>query len=99
LAEAVVMAGALAIYSYLAARHRLKGAGVVAMAILLNLMAAGVQANNVSFKIGVPFDHNGVFHLVQMFAVATLGMGLRMGMKPDMKREIHEPAGTATYSN
>jgi Family of unknown function (DUF6962) len=86
--EAAAMAGALAIYSFLATSHHLKGAGVVAAAITLNLMAAGVQASTASFKICVPFDHNGVFHLIQMFGVATLGLGLRIGMKPDVRGAI-----------
>jgi hypothetical protein len=81
--EAVAMASALVIYSLLFARHRLKGAGVVATAILLNLVAAGVQASSMSFTILLPFDHNGAFHLIQMVGVATLGLGLRMGMTPD----------------
>src|ERR1035437_9129485 len=93
--EAAAMAGALAIYSFLAATHRLNGAGVVATAISLNLAAAGVQASSVSFKIFVPFDHNGVFHLVQMVGIATLGLGLRIGMKPDAKRVIGEAVGAA----
>jgi hypothetical protein len=80
--EGAAMAGALAIYSFLAATHRLRGAGVVATAISLNLAAAGVQASSVSFEIFVPFDHNGVFHLVQMVALATLGLGLRLGTAP-----------------
>lgn len=89
--EAAAMAGALLIYSLLAAKHRLKGAGVVATAILLNLVAAGVQASSLAFTIGVPFDHNGAFHLVQMVGIATLGLGLRMGMQPATNREISEP--------
>jgi hypothetical protein len=84
--EGAVMASALAIYSFLAATHRLRGAGVVATAISLNLAAAGVQASSVSFKIPVPLDHNGVFHLVQMIALATLGLGLRIGMTPKQSR-------------
>ena len=76
------MAGALAIYSFLAATHRLRGAGVVATAISLNLAAAGVQASRVSFNFYIPFDHNGVFHLVQMVAIATLGLGLLIGTTP-----------------
>ena len=86
--EATALAGALAIYSLLAATHRLKGASVVAAAIILNLMAAGVQASSASFKLFVPFDHNGVFHLVQMFGIATLGLGLRIGLKPDARGAI-----------
>jgi hypothetical protein len=93
--EAAAMAGALAIYSFLAVTRRLRGAGVVATAIFLNLAAAAVQASSVSFKVLVPFDHNGVFHLVQMVGIATLGLGLRLGMKPEAKRVVGEPGGAA----
>ena len=89
--EAAAMAGALVIYCFLATTHRLNGAGVVATAIFLNLVAAGVQASTISFTILVPFDHNGVFHLVQMVGIATLGLGLRRGMQPDAKRETGGP--------
>lgn len=96
--EAAAMTSAFVIYSFLAATHRLPGAGVVATAIFLNLVAAGVQASSISFTLLVPFDHNGVFHLVQMVGIATLGLGLRIGMKPDAKREISEPDGAANGS-
>ena len=96
--EAAAMASALAIYTFLAATYRLKGAAVVAMAIFLNLVAAGIQASSVSFRIVVPFDHNGVFHLVQMVGIATLGLGLRMGMQPDVQRGICQPNTAAQAS-
>ncbi|OGQ85945.1 MAG: hypothetical protein A2512_01260 [Deltaproteobacteria bacterium RIFOXYD12_FULL_56_24] len=78
---AAVLLSALAIYTFLAASHRLQGAAVVALAILLNLAAAAVQASNVSLHLLVPFDHNGVFHLVQIVSTAILGWGLHLGMK------------------
>lgn len=78
--EATAMVIAVAIYIFLAARNRLRGAAVVALAILLNLIAACVQASDVSVYILFLFDHNGVFHLVQMLAIAILGLGLRLGM-------------------
>jgi hypothetical protein len=74
--EGVAMVAALAIYSFLAATRRLGGAGVMALAIFLNLGAAAVQASSISLTMVVPFDHNGLFHLVQMVAIATMGMGL-----------------------
>ena len=77
---AAVLLGALAIYTFLAASHRLQGTAVVALAILLNLAAAAVQASNVSLHLLVPFDHNGVFHLVQILSTAILGWGLHLGM-------------------
>lgn len=86
--EASAMGGALAIYSFLAATHRLKGAGLVAAAILLNLAAAGVQATDVSVRIVFPFDHNGVFHLVQMTGAAVLGLGLRIGIGSPAQKSV-----------
>jgi hypothetical protein len=41
-------------------------------AIDLNLVAAAVQASDVTIRLIVPFDHNGVFHLVQLVAIAAL---------------------------
>lgn len=79
-AAAVLLSG-LAIYIFLAVTHRLQGAAVIALAILLNLAAAAVQASNVSLHLLFPFDHNGQFHLVQIVSTATLGLGLHLGMK------------------
>ena len=78
---ATILLSALAIYTFLAATHRLKGATVVALAILLNLAAAAVQASNISLHLLVPFDHNGVFHLIQILSTALLGWGLHLGME------------------
>ena len=78
---ATIMLSALAIYTFLAATHRLKGAAVVALAILLNLAAAATQASNLSLHLLVPFDHNGLFHLVQMLSTAILGLGVHLGME------------------
>ncbi|MCE9613063.1 MAG: hypothetical protein K8T26_02230 [Lentisphaerae bacterium] len=80
--EATALVGALAIYAMLAATRRLKGAGIMSLAILLNLAAAGVQASHASVRVVVPFDHNGLFHLVQLAGIGTLALGLRRGMHP-----------------
>jgi len=80
--EAIALICALAIYSFLSVTSRLKGAATVSSAILLNIAAAGVQAGGVHIEIIFPFDHNGVFHLIQVVALVILGLGLRMGMKP-----------------
>ena len=77
---AAILLSALAIYTFLAATHRLKGAAVVALAILLNLAAAAVQASNISLHLVFPFDHNGLFHLVQIVSTAVLGLGVHLGM-------------------
>ena len=78
---ATILLSALAIYIFLAITHRLKGAAIVALAILLNLAAAAVQASNLSLHLVFPFDHNGLFHLVQIVSTAILGLGVHLGMK------------------
>ena len=79
--EAFAMLGALGIYLFLARKRRLAGAGTVAAGILLNIVAATIQATGtISVTIIVPFDHNGVFHLVQIVALIVLTRGLARGM-------------------
>ncbi|MFA7348765.1 MAG: hypothetical protein WCZ86_13470 [Desulfurivibrionaceae bacterium] len=78
---ATILLSALAIYTFLAATHRLQGAGVIAMAILLNLAGAAVQASNLSLHLMFPFDHNGLFHLIQIVGTAILGLGVHLGME------------------
>jgi hypothetical protein len=74
--EAVAMLAALAIYGALAVQQR-RGAGLVATGVLLSIVAAGIQATgSIRFELIVPFDHNGVFHLVQMVALVPLTVGL-----------------------
>jgi hypothetical protein len=76
--ETISMLAALFIYVFLAARDRLKGAGLMAAAIMLNLLAAGIQASeSVQLTLIWSFDHNGIFHIVQMIAVLVLMAGLR----------------------
>jgi len=80
--EALAMALALVLYVRLALGRRLAGAGLVALGIVLNIAAAAIQASGaVELTVGVPFDHNGVFHLVQMPALAVLTLGLVRGMR------------------
>ena len=74
--EAVAMLVALGIYGALAARGR-RGAGLVTLGVLLSIVAAGIQASGtVRLHLVVPFDHNGVFHLVQMVAIVVLVLGV-----------------------
>ena len=45
--------------------------------IALNIAAAGIQAGgSARLNLGVPLDHNGIFHLVQMVAVVVLAAGV-----------------------
>ena len=78
--EATMLAFAMAIYLYLAATQKHKGALLVAVAILANMAAGAVQASSLAISNPVPLDHNGLFHLVQMAGAAMLGGGVKMGM-------------------
>ena len=93
--EAMAMAGVLVIYSYLALTHRLKGAAVIIAAVILNFAAAAVQTSDLSLSVLVPFDHNGLFHLIQMVGLAVLGIGLSVGMPPRTQQAAGKTAGSA----
>ncbi|MFZ5798515.1 MAG: DUF6962 family protein [Thermodesulfobacteriota bacterium] len=77
--EALAMIGALCIYAGLA-RRGLPGSGLIAAAITLTLLAAAVQASDLSLTLLLPFDHNGLFHLVQMPAIVLLCLGLQKNL-------------------
>ncbi len=73
--EAIVMLSALLIYTVLAYVHHQPGSGILSAAILLNMLAAGVQSSNLSLIMLMPFDHYGLFHLIQIVGTALLGLG------------------------
>jgi hypothetical protein len=78
---AVLLVVASGIYLRLAMLSRFPGAGLLATALGVNLAALAVQASDISLDVGVPLDHNGVFHLLQMLAIALLAAGLAPGMR------------------
>lgn len=73
--EAVIMLSALLIYAVLAYAHHQPGAGILSAAILINLLAAGIQSSDLSIILLMPFDHNGLFHLIQIVGTGLLGLG------------------------
>ena len=79
--ETAAMVVALAIYRFLWASGRLAGAGLVTVGIGLTIVAGAVQASDLSVRLILPFDHNGLFHLVQLVATAVLLAGLRRGLE------------------
>ena len=75
--ETVAMLLALGGYAWLACRGRLKGAWLMTGGIFTTIVAAGVQAGKVlSFTFIWSFDHNGVYHLIQMAGIALIMAGL-----------------------
>jgi hypothetical protein len=79
--EGAAMLATLAMYVYLSTTGRLAGAGMITVGIGLSIVAAAVQASALSVRLIVPFDHNGLFHLVQLTATAALANGLRRGLE------------------
>ena len=76
--EAVGMVAALLIYIWLWRGAHRPGAGMMALGITLTLLAAVVQASGLRATIGLAFDHNGLFHLVQLIALAVMARGIRL---------------------
>ncbi|MCL7961017.1 MAG: hypothetical protein M8861_12565 [marine benthic group bacterium] len=75
--EAVAMLVALALYVRLALVSGRRWAWLMVLGIALNIAGAGIQASGtVRLNLGVPLDHNGVFHLVQMVAIVVLVIGV-----------------------
>lgn len=79
--ELVAMVSALAIYADLARRRQLPGADRIMLGILVTIAAAGIQTSSLEVVIGeIPFDHNGLFHLVQLAALPLLVEGVRKSL-------------------
>jgi hypothetical protein len=66
----------VAFYAGLWARGHLSGAATIALGIGLSLVAAAVQASRMSMRMIVRFDHNGLFHLLQIVSIAVLAHGV-----------------------
>ena len=81
--EALAMLFALGVYSWLAIKGRLKGAGLMAAGVLIMMIAAGVQTSEaISLTFIWQFDYNGLFHLIQMVGILVLLAGLRAALLP-----------------
>lgn len=80
--EAVVMIYALVVYLLLAVRNKLKGAWWMVSGIFISIAAAAIQATeSLSLTLIWEFDHNGIFHLVQMVGILFLVNGLVIDFK------------------
>ncbi len=69
------MLAVLVVYAGLALGGR-PAAGWIATGIGLSVAAGAVQASSLSLTLVWPFDHNGLFHLVELAALLVLGHGL-----------------------
>ena len=77
----VALVFALAAYIYLTIQQDLPGAYLMAAGILASIIAAGTQANkSVVVTFIWRFDHNGIYHLVQVVGLLLLFAGLRKSL-------------------
>lgn len=75
--QSVALLTATAVYGTLAVRSRLAGAGWITLGLVISIGAAIIQATGrLSFTFIWPFDHNGIFHLVQLPGFAAVAHGL-----------------------
>jgi hypothetical protein len=78
--QALVLALALGAYAWLAARGAPAGAGWMAAGVGASMIAAAVQtARNLQVKLIWTFDHNAIFHLIQISGVILFCVGLSRG--------------------
>lgn len=80
--EAVAMFVALIIYIRIARNRAHPGAKLMVAGVLITIVAAAFQANrNIELTLIWTFDHNGVFHLIQMTGLVALVAGLRAALE------------------
>jgi len=85
--EAIAMLFSFIVYTMLATRKKVKGAGLMAAGILVTIIAAGIQAvETIKITLIWEFDHNGIFHIVQMIGVLLLMKGLQTEFLSRAKR-------------
>lgn len=76
--EAVAMFFALFSYMVLAVRRKLKGAWLMSSGILLSILASAIQATgSFHFIMFWEFNHNGIFHLIQIPGLYFLYAGIK----------------------
>ena len=77
--EGLALFFSLGAYLFLSATGE-PGAGFMASGVLLSIVAAGLQARkSILIKLIWKFDHNGIYHIVQIFGLLFLIAGL-LGM-------------------
>jgi hypothetical protein len=80
--EGIALVFALCAYVYLSFDSELTGAPVIAAGILVSILAAAFQAyKSISVTVIWEFDHNGIFHMVQIIGIILLSIGLRQSMQ------------------
>lgn len=78
--ESGAMLFALGVYSIRLVRGHSPGTGWMFAGVMLTIIAAGFQSlHSVVLMLIWPFNHNGLFHLIQVLALCCLLRGLSVG--------------------
>jgi hypothetical protein len=81
--EAAALLFSLCVYLRLASGRRRPGAAAMAAALALSLAAGALQASGLgAVRLLWQFDHNGLFHLVQLVGLGLMVAGLRRLLPP-----------------
>ena len=76
--EALALFFALGAYVFLTIQEQQSGAGLMSAGILISILAAGIQTNkSAEITLVYKFNHNGIYHLVQIIGLVFLLFGLR----------------------
>ena len=79
--EGLALIFALMAYIYITFGGELSGAPLIAGGILVSILAAGLQAcKSITVTVIWQFDHNGIFHIVQIIGIILLLIGLRQSV-------------------
>ena len=80
--EVVALVFALCAYIFITIQKDQPGAWLMAAGILVSIIAAGIQANkSVVLTFIWRFDHNGIYHLMQVVGLMLLLMGLQWSVQ------------------
>lgn len=80
--ESGAMLFALGVYSIRLVRGHSAGTGWMFVGVVLTIIAAGFQSlHSVVLMLIWPFNHNGLFHLIQILALFCLLRGLNSGFR------------------
>ena len=84
--EGAVMVFCLGVYATLAFHGRIAGAAWMLGGVAITILASVFRAAQLgTFTLVVEFDHNSVFHLIQLPGLICLLIGLRQDLKPGAK--------------
>jgi hypothetical protein len=79
--EAAAMFIVLAMYAVLWWSRGAPGSPLIVAGVAISIAAAALQATTLSARVVVTFDHNGLFHLLQIVGTVALAAGVRLALQ------------------